>query len=87
MKKKIKEHASYYLSLLLILAVGMLLASHTAYDTRLQFAVVALTTFCYLAWGILHHLLRHDLSAKVVVEYVLMGSLGMAVALFLLRAS
>jgi len=87
MSKKMKEHASYYLSLLLIFAVGMLLAFHTAYDTRLQFAVVVLTTFCYLVWGILHHLLRHDLSAKVVVEYVLMGSLGMAVALFFLRAS
>jgi len=39
----------------------------------------------YTFWGILHHGLEHTISAKIVIEYILISSLGVAVIFFLLR--
>lgn len=81
---KLKGHIGYYFSLLAILALGFILTLATA-DKQEQALVVTLTAFFYVLWGILHHLLHHDLTAKIVVEYVLTGSLGLALVLFILK--
>ncbi len=46
--------------------------------------VVGMST-AYLVFGIVHHLLNHDLVAKIVIEYVLIAMLGIAAALFIFR--
>lgn len=46
---------------------------------------VVITSLFYVGWGILHHFVHHDLNAKIVVEYVLIGSLGMTVVLFIIK--
>lgn len=79
------NHLEYYISLVAILAFGFVLGILVAPNRQLQMGIVLLTTFFYVAWGILHHLLNHDLSLKIVLEYVLIGSLGLAVILFLLK--
>lgn len=85
MLKKIKNHSGYYISLILILALGFFLAYISAPYKQIQMVVIILTTFFYVFWGILHHLINHDLNAKIVVEYVLMGSLGLSIIFFLLK--
>lgn len=84
---RVKKHWGYYLSLLGILFLGIFLAIQASPDRQLQMLTVILTTFFYVAWGILHHFLNHDLTVKIVIEYLLIGSLGMAIILFLLRGA
>lgn len=82
----IKKHFYYYLSLLGIVFLGVLLALQVSYDRRLQALIVVIMTFFYVLWATLHHLINHDLTTKIMVEYILIGSLGMTIVLFLLKA-
>lgn len=84
MIKKIKMHLGYYISLIAILAFGFLLVFLFSPNRELQIAVVTLTTLLYISWGIVHHLIDHDLHAKIVVEYMLVGGLGLTIVLFIL---
>lgn len=85
MKQALKKHVEYYFSLLCIFAIGVFLTIHFASDKQLQMLVLTLTAFLYAAWGIIHHLKDHDLTVKVVIEYVLVGSLGITILAFLLK--
>lgn len=85
MFKNFEKHAGYYISLIAVLVVGFVLASISSSDRQLQIGIVVLTTMSYVLWGILHHFLNHDLSPKIVIEYVLIGSFGLAVVFFLLK--
>jgi len=85
-KKIFSEHTIYYLILAAILYLSFLLA-HTSSDRGFQIGVVVAATFFYVLWGIMHHLLNHDLHVKIVVEYMLIGSLGLSIVFFLLRVS
>lgn len=83
--KSIEKHIGYYFSLIIILALGIFLSLQTSGDRQLQMLIMVMTVFFYVLWGILHHLLEHDLSIKIVIEYVLIGSLAMSIVLFLVR--
>ncbi|MDO8657334.1 MAG: hypothetical protein Q7K55_01240 [Candidatus Levybacteria bacterium] len=80
-----KDHIVYYLSLFLILVLGLYLALRVFQDKRLQIYVIAGTVFLYVFWGIFHHYINHDLNRKIVVEYILMGALGLSILLFFVR--
>lgn len=84
MLNMLKKHYGYYLSLLAILAVGF---SSLYFSSDRYFQLLALTTtiFFYVLWGIIHHHLHHDLTAKIVVEYVLMGALGEAIIFLIFK--
>lgn len=81
------KHLHHYVSLTLLLVAGLIGVLATSSAKNIQMAFVVLTTIFYVGWGILHHAVNHDITTKIVVEYVLMGSLGMAVILFILQAS
>jgi len=85
MLNKFERHAGYYISLIAILVLGFVLTSMNSSYRELQIGIVALTTIFYVLLGILHHLLNHDLSSKIVIEYVLIGSFGLAIIAFLLK--
>lgn len=84
MTKKIREHIGYYLSLVAILAFGLLLVLLVYPNRSLQAVIVVLTALSYVFWGIVHHLINHDLHAKIVVEYTLVGILGLTIVLLIL---
>lgn len=79
-----KNHLGYYLSLFLILFAGFLIAFNSS-DKQFQLEVSIMTAFFYAFWGILHHGLNHELTPKIVVEYILMASLGISMILFFLK--
>lgn len=87
MLKRISEHGLYYISLVIILGLAFLLAYNNSYDRSFQIGVVIATTFFYVLWGIMHHLLNHDLSMKIVLEYILIGAFGLTVIFFLLSVN
>lgn len=84
MKQKIKEHLFYYVSLFVVIALGVILALQFSYSKQMQMLVVVMTTFFYVGLGILHHRENHDLTAKIMVEYTLIGGLGMTIVSFFL---
>lgn len=78
------RHMWHYGALLAVLTLGFFLTMQTASDKTLQLTIVLITTLFYIIWGLLHHLIEHDLTARIVVEYVLIGSLGASIVLFIL---
>jgi len=80
----LKKHFWYYLSLLSIFGVSFT-TLYFSQDRFFQLTVLTITVFFYIIWGVLHHHLHHDLSAKIVVEYVLMGALGEALIFLIFK--
>ena len=83
MIKRLDKHLFYYSASALIFALGLWLIILTGYDHRLQAAFVIMTATCYFIWSILHHYVHHALHPRVVVEYMLIVSLGTVLSLFL----
>lgn len=71
------------LVLLLILTGGALTFWYAAGNTKLQLVAGIVTSAAYVAWGIIHHMLRGDLHRNVVVEYVLIGLIAVVLLLTL----
>ena len=84
MIRKLKKHVGYYLSLLTIFILGFILTLLASPDIRLQGVIVLITVLFYVCWGILHHLINHELTLRIVIEYVLIGVLGIAIIFFML---
>ena len=82
--KNLKKHYLYYVLLALILLCGLLLFVSFSSQPQTQMIIVLLTSFFYVGFALFHHFLNHDLSAKVVVEYVLIAALGVSVVFFYL---
>lgn len=82
MHKKLLTHAGYYFSLLAILVLGLLLTFLATPDFILQVVIILATIFLYVFWGMLHHLLNHELTPKIMVEYMLIGLLGISILFF-----
>lgn len=85
MSSRVQKHLFYYFSLTVILIMGIFFAVQFSYNKQSQMIVVAMTSLFYVGWGILHHFVHHDLNVKIVIEYVLIGSLGMTVVLFIIK--
>ena len=79
------KHLIYYLSLITILFLGICLIIQSSYNRNTQLLVVLMTTLFYILWGIIHHLINHDLTSKIMVEYLLMGGFGAAIVLFFIK--
>ena len=84
MYKNFKKHLGYYLSLITILVLGLVLVLLASPNIDLQVIITLLTVFFYILWGLFHHLTNHELTAKIVIEYVLVGVLGVSILFFLL---
>jgi hypothetical protein len=67
-----------------ILLLGLALVLLTSPNLKTQSFVILLTVFFYVLWGVLHHLINHELTVKIMIEYVLIGGLGLAVLFFMM---
>ncbi|MGA2911179.1 MAG: hypothetical protein ABSE17_00870 [Candidatus Levyibacteriota bacterium] len=83
MFKKLQKHLGYYLSLLAILLLGLALILLTSPNLKSQSLIISATVFFYILWGVLHHLINHELSLRIVIEYVLIGALGLSILFFM----
>ena len=75
----------YYSVFLLMAALGFYLLMANADSEQGRMTIVVLLAFFYVVWGLLHHYIHHDISTKIVLEYVLVGALGISVIFFLLK--
>ena len=84
MKNKIKKHIAYYISLLIILLSGLVLIILTSPNLRLQTTIALLTICFYVLWGTIHQLINHELTIRIMVEYILIGLLGASIIFFMI---
>ena len=75
----------YYISLIFILSLGLFSIILAAPNKNLQLILVLLTTLFYILFGMVHHLINHDLSIRVMVQYIIIGGLGVTVIFFFLK--
>jgi hypothetical protein len=87
MMGKLKKHFLYYLSLLLILIFGFSLSFLVYPDLALGFLIISITIVFYIVLGIIHHWANHELSAKIMIEYVLIGVLGLGIIFLVLKGA
>lgn len=80
-----RKHIFYYAALILLCALTVTLVKLFAFSQQEQFFVVVFLGFFYALWGVLHHVLHHSLRARIVVEYILIATLGIAVTFFVLK--
>lgn len=85
--KKIQDHIPYSLTLIIIVILGVLLTLQFSYSKQLQMLIVVLITFLYVGIGLFHHKQNHDFTTKIMVEYTLIGAIGMTIVSFILLMS
>lgn len=85
MPKRFNEHILYYISLIVILALGAFLIYSVSPNKQLQMLIFIVMAFFYVIWGVLHHFINHEITGKIVVEYILIATLGVAIMFFLLK--
>lgn len=80
MKKQALIHHKnlHTLVLCIILGFSLLMFSLLQGKSDLQLVVGFIASLSYVMWGIIYHVIEHDLYPKVVVEYVLVATIGMA---------
>ena len=83
MIEKFIKHFGYYISLLGIFALGMVAAILASGNFMLQIFIIVLTIVFYVIWGILHHFHTHELTTKIMVEYILIAILGLSMIFFI----
>lgn len=83
MSKNFHKHFWYYLLSVFFQVVGIILVYLFAYNKSIQMNIIVLTTIFYIFWSLLHQYIHHNITAKIVVEYVLIGFLGFTLSLFM----
>lgn len=83
MINSLKSHRGYYSSFGILMFLCVTLILKTSNEPSLRMAILFLTGFLYAFWGIVHHLVHHDVSIKIMLEYVLVGALGISLVLLL----
>jgi isoprenylcysteine carboxyl methyltransferase (ICMT) family protein YpbQ len=76
------KHIVHYLVLLGLMAIAFSTLVLVSLTRTQQLVVIILTAVMYVAYGIFHHKLHHDLTIKIVVEYALVALLVVALFLF-----
>ena len=79
------KHYLYYLFLLVMEALIGALIIMSQGDRYMQLVYGLFAAIIYVVWGIIHHLINHTLHKKGVIEYLLMGAVGVSVLYFFLR--
>ena len=77
--KEIAKQIPHYSPLLGILAAGAVGFALFSYDRIFQVAISIAIAISYVIWGIIHHLLHKDLYWEVIIEYLIIASLGLVI--------
>lgn len=77
--KTFLKHVPYYTPLVGIFIAGALGFALFSYDRVFQVAISIAIALSYIIWGLVHHLIHKDLYWEVVVEYLVVASLGLVI--------
>ncbi|CAN5318636.1 hypothetical protein BH10PAT1_BH10PAT1_4050 [soil metagenome] len=74
-----KKHLSHYFSLFGILIASVIGFVIFGYDKNFQFAIIAAASAGYFCWGIVHHYIHRDLNLQVLIEYLMIATVGFVI--------
>jgi len=80
-----KKHHWYYIFVLIIFLAGIFAIFSLNYSKTLQIAIFVLLAMFYVMLGIIHHSLHHTITAKIVIEYIAIATLGISIVVFVLQ--
>lgn len=69
----ISHHLFHYLILFTIIFAGLAAFFSFRNYPMIQLLIGIVTSLSYVLWGIVHHIVDHDLSIKIIVEYLAVG--------------
>jgi hypothetical protein len=69
-------HFSHYIVLSIILLVSITAIMLLEQNPSAQLLITVAMSVCYFLWGVIHHASEHDLHPEVVLEYLLIATLG-----------
>ncbi len=81
-----KTQLTHFFTLFLILGIGVATFFYARGNPTAQFVTGVVTAVAYVCWGILHHVIKEDLQAKIVVEYVLIAAISIIVLYIVIRS-
>lgn len=84
MDYKAKRHLIYHAGLLITFIAGILIIVQSLHDLNIVMLISLFLSFFYVVWGIMHHYMHHDIHAKIVIEYILIGMVGISAVYFTL---
>ncbi len=73
---EIKQKPFEYLILLFLLTISAFAFIYFSYDSFIQRRVIYFSAGTYFLWSLYHHYRRGDLQPSIVIEYLLIGILG-----------
>ncbi len=82
--RKASRHIQHYLPLLGILLAGAFGVYYFSYDRAFQAAITSAVAAGYVVWGVIHHYLHRDLHLSVIIEYIVVATLGLVIVFSLL---
>ncbi len=79
---KLEKHINYYAVEALILGLGFFAVYLLSSSVFAQTILMVVLLFGYATMGMIHHSLKHDITVKVVLEYILISILVFSLFLF-----
>lgn len=79
MMKNFAKDLSHYIPLFGLMVAGFVAFWLFSYDRVFQIATAISTALAYVLWGLVHHYIHRDLNVSVIVEYLVIASLGLMV--------
>lgn len=77
-----RTHVLHYSIVFGIIVLGVAIVGLSSLGKPTQLIGIIGVCLLYFLYGILHHHFEHDLTVKIVVEYVLVAALVVALFLF-----
>ena len=85
--KHFAKHLPHYFSLIGIFVAGFIGFWYFGYDRMFQMAVAIAIAVSYVVWGVVHHYIHKDLYLSVVIEYIVVATLGLVLVFSLVFRS
>lgn len=79
-----KQSFIHFLILVAILAAGIFTFIYVRPNTTLQLFVGIMTAVAYVLWGFIHHAIKKDLHQKIMIEYLLIGTIAIVLLVTML---
>lgn len=81
------KHLPHYLSLIGILVATIIGFFVFSYDKNFQLALIASASISYFTWGIVHHILHKNLNMQVMLEYLVIATIGFVIGVSVIYRS
>lgn len=79
------NHIPHYIVLALISIIIVVSRLVFTFDQNLLIQALFIIAFIYVIWGIIHHWLDHDLTFKIMVEYILIAAIAMLAGIIAIK--